>query len=40
MIRGQSPPQGDPNLQDATKLRAMIESLLAEGGTTSKTAKR
>ena len=38
MIRGQSPPQGDPNLQDETKLRAMIEELLSEGSATSKTA--
>ena len=30
-IRAQSPPQGDPNLQDEAKLKAMIESLLAEG---------
>ncbi len=29
-IRAQSPPQGDPNLQDETKLRAMIETLLKE----------
>jgi thiol-disulfide isomerase/thioredoxin len=35
MIRAQSPPQGDPNLQDETKLKALIESLLAEGTTTS-----
>jgi hypothetical protein len=39
MIRGQSPPQGDPNLQDETKLHAMIESLLTEGSTVSKTSK-
>lgn len=30
MIRAQSPPQGDPNLQDEAKLRAMVESLLKE----------
>lgn len=30
MIRAQSPPQGDPNLQDEAKLRALIESLLKE----------
>jgi peroxiredoxin len=30
MIRAQSPPQGDANLQDETKLRALIESLLKE----------
>lgn len=31
MIRAQTPPQGDPNLQDEGKLRSLIESLLAEG---------
>ncbi len=31
MIRAESPPQGDPNLQDETKLKSLIESLLAEG---------
>ena len=31
MIRAESPPQGDPNLQDPAKLKALIESLLAEG---------
>jgi len=30
MIRAQSPPQGDPNLQDETKLRGLIEALLKE----------
>ncbi len=30
MIRAQSPPSGDPNLQDEAKLKAMIEGLLAE----------
>lgn len=30
MIRAQSPPQGDPNLQDETKLRAIIGELLKE----------
>jgi peroxiredoxin len=30
MIRAQTPPEGDPNLQDETKLRALIESLLKE----------
>jgi len=30
MIRAQSPAQGDPNLQDETKLRRLIESLLKE----------
>jgi peroxiredoxin len=34
MIRAQSPPQGDPNLQDETKLREMIETLLKEPATT------
>ena len=33
MIRAQSPPQGDPNLQDEGKLRSMIEGLLSEGAT-------
>jgi thiol-disulfide isomerase/thioredoxin len=39
MIRAQSPPQGDPNLQDETKLRPMIEGLLSEGSATSKAVK-
>jgi thiol-disulfide isomerase/thioredoxin len=39
MIRAESPPSGDPNLQDDAKLRALIESLLGEGSATSKTAK-
>jgi thiol-disulfide isomerase/thioredoxin len=30
MIRAQSPPQGNPDLQDENKLRALIESLLKE----------
>ena len=30
MTRAQSPPQGDPNLQDETKLRGLIEALLKE----------
>jgi thiol-disulfide isomerase/thioredoxin len=30
MIRAESPPEGDPNLQDEAKLRALIESLLKE----------
>jgi peroxiredoxin len=38
MIRAESPPQGDPNLQDEAKLKALIESLLAEGST-SKTKR-
>jgi hypothetical protein len=36
MIRAQSPPQGDANLQDETKLRALIESLLKEPSTITK----
>jgi hypothetical protein len=40
MIRAQSPPQGDGNLQDESKLRELIESLLKEGGpVTKRTAK-
>jgi peroxiredoxin len=35
MIRAQSPIQGDPNLQDPTSLRALLESLLKEGATTT-----
>ena len=31
MIRAQSPPQGDANLQDESKLRELITSLLNEG---------
>lgn len=30
MIRAESPPGGDPNLQDEAKLRALIESMLKE----------
>jgi thiol-disulfide isomerase/thioredoxin len=30
MIRAQSPPSGDPNLQDEAKLKALLASLLAE----------
>jgi peroxiredoxin len=36
MIRAQSPPQGDPNLQDEAKLRMMIEGLLKEPSTITK----
>jgi hypothetical protein len=36
MIRAQSPPQGDPNLQDEAKLRVMIEGLLKEPSTITK----
>src|ERR1700686_2844078 len=32
MIRAQSPPAGDANLQDEAKLRALIETLLKEPG--------
>ena len=39
VIRAQSPPQGDPNLQDEAKLKAMIENLLAEGGAPAKAKK-
>jgi peroxiredoxin len=35
MIRAQSPAGGDPNLQDEAKLRALLETLLKEPGTTS-----
>jgi peroxiredoxin len=35
MIRAQSPPAGDANLQDEAKLRALIETLLKEPGATS-----
>ncbi len=31
MIRAESPSQGDPNLRDEAKLKALIESLLSEG---------
>lgn len=40
MIRAQSPPQGDPNLQDEAKLRAMIESLLKEPSTSARSSHR
>ena len=40
MIRAQSPPQGDPNLQDETKLRVMVETLLKEpSAVTKRTSK-
>jgi peroxiredoxin len=35
MIRTQSPPQGDPALQDENNLRMMIDGMLKEGATTS-----
>lgn len=34
MIRAQSPPQGDPELQEEHHLRTLVESLLNEGATT------
>ena len=37
MIRAQSPPQGDANLQDPTFLRNLVDSLLKEGATTTTT---
>lgn len=39
MIRAQSPPQGDPNLQTEASLRKIIEGLLKEGAATSNTKK-
>jgi peroxiredoxin len=36
MIRAESPPSGDSNLQDETKLKALVESLLSEGSTAKK----
>jgi len=35
IIRAQSPPEGDPNLQDEAKLRELIVSLLNEGTATA-----
>jgi len=35
VIRAQSPPQGDPNLQDEKYLRPYLDALLKEGATTS-----
>ncbi|HML16212.1 MAG TPA: TlpA disulfide reductase family protein [Bryobacteraceae bacterium] len=40
MIRAESPPQGDPDLQDETKLRALVESLLNEGATAHARGRR
>jgi len=40
MIRAQSPPQGDANLQDETKLRALVESLLREPATSARAAHK
>jgi thiol-disulfide isomerase/thioredoxin len=39
MIRAQSPPQGDPNLQSEDYLRNLIEGLLKEGAATSHAKK-
>ncbi len=36
MIRAQTPPEGDSNLQNEAKLRALIESLLREGSVAAK----
>lgn len=33
MIRAESPPSGDANLQDETKLKTLVEGLLSEGPT-------
>ena len=38
MIRAQSGPKGDPNLQDETYLRNLVSNLLKEGAATSKRA--
>jgi len=35
MIRAQSPPQGDANLQDAAFLKNLIGTLAKEGATTT-----
>lgn len=40
MIRAQSPPQGDPNLQDENKLRDMIETLLKEPSTSARSSHK
>lgn len=40
MIRAQSPPQGDPDLQDESKLRALVENLLNEGATAHARTRR
>lgn len=39
MIRAQSPYSGDPNLQTESYMRNLIDGLLKEGATTSKTGK-
>lgn len=40
IIRAQSPPQGDANLQDEAKLRVIIEGLLKEPSTVTKRTSR
>jgi peroxiredoxin len=40
MIRAQSGPQGDPNLQDAGFLKTLIDTLAKEGTTTSKASPK
>jgi peroxiredoxin len=37
-IRAQSPPQGDPNLQDEKYLRTLVDGLLKEGTAAKKTS--
>jgi peroxiredoxin len=39
IIRAQSPPEGDPALQDENHLRMMIDGMLKEGATTTTTKK-
>ena len=39
MIRAQTPYQGDPNLQSETYMHNLLDGLLKEGATTSKTGK-
>jgi peroxiredoxin len=39
MIRAQTPYNGDPNLQTESYMRNLIETLLKEGGATSKSGK-
>lgn len=36
MIRAQSPPEGDPNLQDESKLRDLVDGLLKEGASATR----
>jgi hypothetical protein len=40
MIRAQSPPQGDPELQEEHHLRALVETLLNEGSATHARGRR